>query len=234
MELFEIFIRAILSLFILFIITKIIGKKQVSELCLFDYVIGISIGNFAAEMTVNTEINYMNGVVAILVFGVLAYLINFLTMKSIVLRRFFVGTPTTLIQNGHIVMKNLKKVKFDINDLLEECRNNGYFDLSEIEFGIMEANGKLSVLSKANLKPLTPKDMKIKVSSSTLCGNVIIDGKIMKNNLKNMNKDIEWLMKELKIRGIDISNVLLATLDNSEKLCFYLKDDEIYPLEVLE
>lgn len=234
MELFEIFIRAILSLFILFIITKIIGKKQVSELCLFDYVIGISIGNFAAEMTVNTEINYMNGVVAILVFGVLAYLINFLTMKSIVLRRFFVGTPTTLIQNGHIVMKNLKKVKFDINDLLEECRNNGYFDLSEIEFGIMEANGKLSVLPKANLKPLTPKDMKIKVSSSTLCGNVIIDGKIMKNNLKNMNKDIEWLMKELKIRGIDISNVLLATLDNSEKLCFYLKDDEIYPLEVLE
>ena len=234
MELFEIFIRSILSLFILFIITKIIGKKQVSELCLFDYVIGISIGNFAAEMTVNTEINYMNGVVAILVFGVLAYLINFLTMKSIVLRRFFVGTPTMLIQNGHIVMKNLKKVKFDINDLLEECRNNGYFDLSEIEFGIMEANGKLSVLSKANLKPLTPKDMKIKVSSSTLCGNVIIDGKIMKNNLKNMNKDIEWLMKELKIRGIDISNVLLATLDNSEKLCFYLKDDEIYPLEVLE
>ena len=234
MELFEIFIRAILSLFILFIITKIIGKKQVSELCLFDYVIGISIGNFAAEMTVNTEINYMNGVVAILVFGVLAYLINFLTMKSIVLRRFFVGTPTMLIQNGHIVMKNLKKVKFDINDLLEECRNNGYFDLSEIEFGSMEAKGKLSVLPKANLKPLTPKDMKIKVSSSTLCGNVIIDGKIMKNNLKNMNKDIEWLMKELKIRGIDISNVLLATLDNSEKLCFYLKDDEIYPLEVLE
>lgn len=234
MELFMVFIRAIFSLTILFFVAKIIGKKQVSELSLFDYVIGISIGNFAAEMTVNIEINYLNGVVAILVFGISAYLVNILTMKSIVLRRFFIGTPTMLIQNGKIILDNLKKVKFDINDLLEECRNNGYFDLSEIEFGVMEANGKLSILPKADNKPVTPKDMKLKVNPSSLLGNVIIDGNIMKNNLKNMHKDIDWLMKELKVRGIALDNVLLATLDNNEKLCFYLKDDEVDPIQVLE
>lgn len=233
MEFFIIILRAFFSLIILFIVAKLIGKKQVSELSLFDYVIGISIGNFAAEMTVNMEISYMNGVIAVLVFGLSAYIVNYLTMKSIILRRFFIGTPTMLIQNGKIVTKNLKKVKFDINDLLEECRNNGYFDLSEIEFGIMEANGKLSILPKALYKPLTPKDMNLKPSNSTLCGNVIIDGKVMKNNLYNMNKDIKWLNKELKIRGIKLENVLLATLDDNLKLCFYLKDDVI-PKEVLE
>lgn len=234
MELLEVFVRALFSLAILFVIAKMIGKKQLSQLSIFDYVISISIGNFVAEMTVNPEINYFNGLVAILVFGLVAYSVSYLALKSIVLRRFFMGTPTVLIQNGKIIEKNLRKVKFTINDLLEECRNNGYFDLSEIDFGIMEANGKLSILPKAIYKPVTPKDMKLKVNHSCLCGNVIIDGKIMKNNLKNMHKDIEWLQKEMTIRGIELSNVLLATLDNSEKVSFYLRTDETDPLQVLE
>ena len=118
-EVGDVVIRAIVSLFTLFLVTKLLGKKQVSQLSLFDYVIGISIGNFAAEMTINVDSQYMNGTVAVLVFGLVAYIVSLLTMKSIHLRRFFMGRPTLLIQDGKMLMKGLKKVKFDVNDMLE-------------------------------------------------------------------------------------------------------------------
>ena len=200
-ELLDVTVRALSSLVTLFIVTKMLGKKQVSQLSLFDYVIGISIGNFAAEMTINLESNEINGIIAVIIFGLVAYIVSIVTMKSIVLRRFFIGTPTILIQNGKILEKNLRKVKFDINDLLEEIRSAGYFDLNEVEYAIMEVNGKLSVLPKSEYKPLTPKDMNIKVNKESICANIIIDSKIMHNNLKNMNKDEKWLFKELKVKG---------------------------------
>ena len=104
-ELFDVTIRAILSLITLFLITKMLGKKQVSQLSLFDYVIGISIGNFAAEMTINLETSEINGIWAVVLFGIFAYLVSYVTMKSIILRRFFMGTPTILVQNGKIIQK---------------------------------------------------------------------------------------------------------------------------------
>lgn len=234
-ELMDVTIRAILSLITLFLVTKMLGKKQVSQLSLFDYVIGISIGNFAAEMTINLESNEINGIWAVVLFGLVAYLISILTMKSIWLRRFFMGTPTLLIQNGKILEKNLKKVKFDINDMLEEIRIAGYFDLSQVEYAIMEANGTLSILPKSDYKPLTPKDMNIKVNKEGLCSNVVIDGKIMINNLKHINKDEVWLKKHLKIKGYnDITKILLVTIDENDKIVIYDRNHNIESKDVLE
>ena len=167
-EVFDTIARALISLTALFLVTKLLGKKQVSQLSLFDYVIGISIGNFAAEMTINMDSQYANGLTAIIVFGLIAYLVSYVTMKSMVLRRFFIGTPTILIQNGKLIEKNLKKVKFDINDLLEECRGSGYFDLTQIEYALLEANGKLSILPKGEYSPVTIKDMKLKATKQEL------------------------------------------------------------------
>ena len=129
-EILIVIIRGLISLITLFLITKLLGKKQVSQLSLFDYVIGISIGNFAAEITINLETSLINGTVAVVEFGLIAYAISILTMKSIKLRRFFMGVPTVLIDKGKLIEKALKKVHFDVNDLLEECRSNGYFDLN--------------------------------------------------------------------------------------------------------
>lgn len=234
-EVFDTIIRALLSLTALFLVTKLLGKKQVSQLSLFDYVIGISIGNFAAEMTINIESQYINGLTAVLVFGLVAYLVSYITLKSIILRRFFIGTPTILIQNGKLIEKNLKKVKFDINDLLEECRVNGYFDLGQIEYALMEANGQLSIMPKGEYSPVTIKDMKLKATKQELVANIIIDSKIMHNNLKNMKKDVAWLEQELKIKGYQtLDNILLATLDNNDKLAIYQRNvhDKIH--DVLE
>ena len=227
--------RALISLFTLFIVTKIVGKKQVSELSLFDYVIGISIGNFAAEMTINIDSPELNGILAVIIFGIVAYLVSWITMKSVILRRWLIGTPTIIIQDGKILKKNMKKVRLDINDLLEECRIKGYFDPSTIAFGIMEVNGEMSFLPKSEYKMLTPLDMQINPKKERLLANVIIDGKIMKNNLHIMNKNEEWLLKQLKIKGIvDINKILLCTLDNEQKVTIYGDNDDVQVLDILE
>lgn len=234
-EVLDVIVRSLLSLVTLFLVTKMLGKKQVSQLSLFDYVIGISIGNFAAEMSINLETNYINGTVAVIIFGIVAYIVSILTMKSIHLRRFFMGVPTILIEHGKLLINGMKKVKFDLNDLLEECRINGYFDISEIEYAIMETNGTVSILPKGDYKPITMKDMNLKAGKQGLCANVIIDSKIMKNNLDNIHKDEKWLRKELKIKGYkELDKILLATVDINEKLTVYERNDEIDPTDVLE
>lgn len=233
-ELFNVVIRGLLSLITLFLVTKLIGKKQVSQLSLFDYVIGISIGNFAAEMTINLESEELYGIIAVLLFGGIAYLVSVSTMKSIKLRRFFMGSPTILIEHGKILQDNFYKVKYDINDMLEQCRVNGYFDISEIDYAIVEANGELSILAKSEYLPVNRNDMKLKVSKNGLCANVIIDGKVMYNNLKKIKKDEKWLNKELRLKGKDISDIILATVDINDKVVFYERNKGVVSLDVLE
>jgi uncharacterized membrane protein YcaP (DUF421 family) len=234
-ELFIVILRGLISLFTLFFITKLLGKKQVSQLSMFDYVIGISIGNFSAEITTNLESSLIYGIVAVIEFGLIAYSISILTMKSIKLRRFFMGVPTVLIDKGKIIEKAVKKVHFDVNDLLEECRSNGYFDLSEIEYALMESNGKLSIMPKSAYKPVTIKDLNLKQEVQGLCANVVIDGQLMKNNIENMHKTEEWILHELKIKGykkLDI--ILLATLDINDKIIIYEKNEGANIYNVLE
>lgn len=235
LETLRIIPRSVIALVVLFIVTKLIGRKQVSELSLFDYVIGISIGNFAAEMILNFEVKYINGVVAVVTFGLVAYMVSIITMKSIFFRRILIGTPIMVIQNGKILENSMKKLRIDINDLLEQVRNNGYFDLDEIAFAIMETNGELSILPKSEYKPIINKDMNIKVEKSSLCANGIIDGNIMKNNLKNIGKDEEWLLHELKVKGyMDINTILLATVDGNNKVTVYEKNKYEKEINVLE
>lgn len=224
MEILDVFLRAILSLVTLFFVTKLLGKKQVSQLSLFDYVIGISIGNFAAEMTINTDSPYLNGIVAVIFFGVIAYGISRVTMKSIKLRRFFTGVPTVIIEKGVIIEDNLKRVNFDLNDFLQECRSSGYFNIDDIYYAIMEANGRISFLPKAGSSPVTNENMNLKIKQDGLCANVIIDSHIMERNLKNINKDKIWLEKKLKEKGKKLEDILLATVDVNEKLYVYEKN----------
>ena len=231
-ELLVVTYRSLLSLAALFLVTKMLGKKQVSQLSLFDYVIGISIGNFAAEMTINLESQTINGIIAVFIFGFVAFLISILTMKSMSLRRFFMSTPTILIEKGEILIEGLKKVKFDINDLLESCRIKGYFDISEIEYALMEANGELSILPKEKNRNVTLSDMNINKTQKGLYANVIIDGKIMKKNLEAINRSEEWLRKEIK--NIDLSNILLATVDNQYNIKIYFKNSKRIGQEILE
>lgn len=217
--------RTILVLIILFFITKMMGKKQISELNFFDYIVGITIGSIAADISLDIEKNMIAGIAALFIYGFISYIISFVSIKSILARRFFIGVPTVLVEKGKIIESGLKKSKIDVNDLLMEARENGYFNLDEIDYALMEVNGNISFLPKEKEKPVTKKDMKIKCSNEGLTVNGIIDGKYMVNNMKAINKDKEWLDHELKVNGYDnYDNILLATIDNNYKVTIYEKN----------
>ncbi len=217
--------RTILVLVILFFITKMMGKKQISELNFFDYVVGITIGSIAADISLDIEKDMIAGIAALFIYGGISYIISLVSMKSILARRFFIGVPTVLVEKGKIIESGLKKSKIDVNDLLMEARENGYFNLDEIDYALMEVNGNISFLPKEKEKPATKKDMKIKCSNEGLTVNGIIDGKYMGNNMAAINKDKEWLDHELKVNGYDsYDNILLATIDNNYKVTIYEKN----------
>ena len=225
MDFLMLIIKSIGSLLVLFILTNALGKKQINQLNMFDYVIGISIGNVVAEMTVNKEVVFFDGVIVMSIYSLIAIIISYITTKSIVLRRLISGTPTVIIENGKIIEKGLTKSKLDINELLEEARISGYFDISEIEYAFMEANGKISFLPKSKFKPVTPNDIKLNVPYKGLSTNVIIDGKIMINNLKCIDKNKEWLIARLNnMKYKEISNLLLVTIDTNEKITVFEKN----------
>lgn len=217
--------RTILVLVILFFITKMMGKKQISELNFFDYIVGITIGSIAADISLDIEKDMIAGIAALFIYGGISYIISLMSMKSILARRFFIGVPTVLVEKGKIIESGLKKSKIDVNDLLMEARENGYFNLDEIDYALMEVNGNISFLPKEKEKPATKKDMKIKCSNEGLTVNGIIDGMYMVNNMKAINKDKEWLDHELKVNGYDnYDNILLATIDNNYKVTIYEKN----------
>lgn len=231
---FEIVVRCIIAMTTLFFMTKLLGKKQVSELSLFDYVVGISIGNFASEMAINLEAEFFNAMLAIVVFGVLAYIISILTLKSLKLRKFFIGSPTILLEHGNLIYKNMKKSMIDVNDILSQAREMGYFDISEVEFAILEANGKISFLPKGEYKNVNIKDMNLKIEKQGLCANVIIDGNIMNDNLINIGKDEKWLLHELDVKGKNVSDILLATVDINDKIVIFDRRKDIDSKKILE
>ena len=221
-------LKGSIAVIYLFLVIKVLGKKQISELNIFDYIIGLSLGNIAAEMTVNKDITILTGLLAMTVYGLFSLLVSFLTSKSILARRFITGFPIVIIQDGKISREQLKKCKIDVNDLLQDARESGYFDISEINYAIMEPSGKISFLPKTKFHPITPHDMKLKVDNNGLSANLVIDGNIMEKNIEAIGHDKKWFLKRLENEGYkDVSNLLLVTCDNKEKLTIYKMDEKV-------
>lgn len=224
-ETVKILIRTIATLVILFILIKIIGKKQLSQMNFYDYITGITIGSIVADISLDIEKNFIAGVLSLIIYGVISVLISKICQKSIKSRIFFNGRATTLIDKGKILINNLRKASLDINELLSEARIMGYFDISNIDYAIMETNDKISFLPKEQEQPATKKDVRAKLSNTGLVYNVIIDTKVMEDTLTKIKKDKSWLDKELKVQGYkDYSNLLLVTVDNNNKVVVFEKN----------
>lgn len=225
----DIFLRTVLSAVILFFLAKLMGFKQISQFTYFDYVVGITIGSIAAEMSFDREIPYHYPVIAMVIYALIALGFSVVTIKSIKARRYLNGSPVVLIDKGEILDRNMKTVKLDINDLLSQCRSAGYFNITDLEYAVMEPNGVVSFLPKSGFRPLTPQDMSIKVQQETPAPSLIIDGHVMEENLKNAGYDENWLNKELDRLGVSkIHNVFFATLDSGNHLFCYLKNPDKY------
>lgn len=219
----EIALRSVISIAVLFVLAKLMGSKQISQLTFFDYIIGISIGSIAAEMSANDEVPFHFPLIAMAVYAVIAIAISAATVKSIRVRRFMNGTPTIVIDRGRIVRKNLKREHIDLNEMLTQCREQGYFNLADVEFAVLETNGRLSILPRSDRRPVTPADMNLTPPEEGLCANVIIDGVVMERHLKSIGKNREWLEGQLKAQKIKtVKDVLLGTCDTSGNFSAYL------------
>ncbi len=219
MLIYQTIIRSIISVSALFFLARLMGKKQIAQLNFFDYTVGISIGSIAAQGAIDPSISITDELVGLIIFTLFSLILTFVSTKSYTGRKVLDGMPIVLIENGKIIEQGLKKTKLTVNDLLEECRQKDVFNVSDIEFGILETSGKLSVLLKSTKRPLTPKDMNISVNQQGLCTNIIIDGKIIQNHLQLINQDEEWLNIELEKQQIEnYSNVLLAYVDDKGTL----------------
>jgi uncharacterized membrane protein YcaP (DUF421 family) len=211
------------------------GFKQISQLSFFDYVVGISIGSIAAEMASNKDIPFHFTVIAMLVYASGSLGISVITRKSIKARRFLTGTPIVMIERGKIIKENMKRAHYDMNDLLCQCRISGYFNISDIEFAIMETTGDISFIPKGLKKQLTPEDMSLNPKQEEVLANVIIDGRIMWDNLKNIGRNQEWLDKKLAEQKIkSVKEVLLATCDEDGNLSVFLEHERAHKNNVFE
>lgn len=222
-ETFKIIYRTILVLTIIFFLFKIMGKKQVSQMSMFDYITGITIGSIVADISLDIEKNLLGGIICLLIYCFTDLLLSYLGLKSLKLRNFFNGKETILIENGYINRKNMAKNKITINILETEARVNGYFNLNEINNAILEPTGKISFEPKESNKPVTKKDLSIKTDNKSIVYNIIIDGEIIEKNLKYINKNIKWLNYELKVLGKKKEDILLLTVDNNNKINIYSK-----------
>ena len=226
MELLNIVLTSIGSVVVLFILTKLMGKRQLSQLSMFDYINGITIGSIAAEMATSLEDDFLKPLLAMVIYALFSILISYVSCKSIVLRKFLSGEPLVLMKNGKIYENNLKKAKLDIDEFLVQCRNSGYFDVSNIEEALLEPNGKISFLPISKQRPVTPQDLNLSVPKDAFVINVIVDGNIMKENLKYTGNEEKWLKKQLDKQGISrVEDVFLATWDYYNNFKAYLKKE---------
>lgn len=221
MDIIKVILTTFFSALILFIIAKIMGHRQVSQLDFFDYITGITIGSIAAEMATDLETPWKPAI-AMVVYGVISFLLNLITSKFPRTRKYINGSPAILMSNGKLYRKNMKKAKLDLSEFLMMCREEGYFDLNDIQTAVFENNGKLTVLPKSLNRPATPEDLKLNPKEDNISTEIIMDGRILEDNLKRMGLDLTWLNKQLKAQGYrNAKEIYLGLCDKDNQLSLF-------------
>ena len=225
MEVFTVILASLFSAAVLFIIAKIIGHKQVAQLEFFDYITGITIGSIAAELATTLDKPWWKPTVSMIVFGVITVILSVLTRKLPRSRKFINGTPTIVLNDGKLYRKNMKKAKLELSEFLLLCRQEGYFNLDDIQTAVYEYNGKLSILPVSTKRPLNPEDMKLSPPPEHIGTEVIMDGRILGGNLRRRNLSEAWLQKELKAQGYQSAKqIFLGVCGKDDRLTLYPSD----------
>ncbi|MGB9792010.1 MAG: DUF421 domain-containing protein [Thermacetogeniaceae bacterium] len=224
----KIALQTVLSFFSVLVLTRILEKEQLSHLTYYEYVTGITLGSLAAGLAIDTVVPPGAALLSLVIYAALTYLMGYVSLKSRVARKLLEGEPTIVIQNGKIMEENMKKLRYNVDDLLVQLREKGYFNISDVEFAILEPHGKLSVLPKASKKPVTREDLQIPCSYEGIATELIVDGEVIYQNLKQNNLDEAWLIDQLEKQGIHSpKEVLYAGLDTQGNLYVDKKQDEL-------
>lgn len=233
-EVYQAFLHAIIVYILLLVLTRIIGKKLLGQITFFDFVIGISLGTIGGAF-VTTEVKGFYVLLSASVLAALVFLTGLITLKSTTIRKLIEGEPIVVIQNGKIFENNMRKVRYNQDDLAMQLREKDVFDFSEVEFAILEPHGKLSVLKKSYYQAVTPEDLNRPTPYKGLSTELIRDGRIEAANLRQNNLNYEWLYNQLANQGIkEIENVFLASLSTDGTLYIDEKKDRLSYIQRIE
>lgn len=225
-ELIVIVIRSLISFIVLLLLTRLMGKRQVSQLTFFDYIVGITIGSIAAEMSFDQNVRIINGITSLLIWGLIPFILAIISLKSRIFQQLIDGKPTIIIKNGEILEKSMKKVFLSIDELMLLLREKNIFKISDVEIAILETNGQLSVLKKTSQQPVTPQMLKMVLKQEKAPTLLIVDGQILYKNLATLGYSEEWLMKEIRKQGAtNTDEVFLAQVSSDGELFVDLYED---------
>lgn len=228
MEVLQVILASVFSAAILFLIAKVIGHKQVAQLEFFDYITGITIGSIAAELATTLDKPWWKPTISMLVFGAVTVALSFITRSFARSRKFINGTPTIIMNGGKIYRENMKKAKLELSEFMLLCRQEGYFNLNDIQTAVFEYNGKLSILPVSTKRPLNPEDMQLTPKPEHIGTEIIMDGRIMGDNLKRKGLSNEWLIKELKKQGYkSAKEIFLAICYGENQLMVFPIKNEV-------
>ncbi len=223
----EILIRAIVLFIVLFIIVKLLGKKQIKNLTLYDYILSITIGSIAADTIISLDTPLYDGILALVVFGAIGYLSSLLSYHNHTVEEIMDGEPLILFENNDFNYENLETAKLSVAKVLENCRLKGCFDINELDCAVLEPSGDISILLKGKAQPITSNDLKSTVQKNskkqTLNHLVIVDGVLNEEELKKAKKSYHWLTNYLKEKEILLERVTLLSIDKNNKITLFSK-----------
>lgn len=207
------FIRTIILYILVLVVMRFMGKREISQLQPFELAISIMIADLATIPMAEPGIPITNGIIPILGLLIMHLTISVINLKSVKLREIMCGKPSILIYRGRIVEKNIKKERFTINELEERLRGNNVFNIGDVEYAILETSGQVTVIQKPNKRTTIPEDFNIMPEYEGIAYDLVVDGKIMKQNLEKLGKDYNWLLKQVDAFGIKPEDALIATID---------------------
>ena len=212
------FIRSILLYIIVLIVMRIMGKREIGQLQPFELAISIMIADLASTPMADSGIPITNGIIPILALLVMHLLISLLNIKSIKAREILCGKPAILIYRGRIDEKMLKKERFTINELEERLRGNNIVNIGDVEYAILETSGQITVIEKPEKRNVTLGDLNIDAKYEGITYDLVVDGQVMYENLKKINKDYNWLKKQVLKYGIEPKQALIVTIDGKGEI----------------
>ncbi|MCX8132243.1 MAG: DUF421 domain-containing protein [Clostridia bacterium] len=217
---FETSLRTAIGFTILLILTRLLGKKQLGQLTIFTYITGIAMGNIAGDMVVHRDIKLVDGVTGLIVWAVMTFIVELISLKSSKARTFLDGEPAIVIKKGVIMQKELSSQRLNMDDLTMMLRINNVYSIKDVDYAILEPNGQLSVLKKPHLESITKQDMNLQTNNrNNVPTEIIVDGKLVSKNLKEHNLSEEWLDLQLKQARISsVNEVFYAEYQNDGSL----------------
>ena len=232
----DIFLQTLIAFFAILFITRILGRQQVAQLTVYEYINGITFGSIAATVATDLGQSTVGHILGLFLFGSLTLLIGYISKKHRSFSKVIQGEPVLVIQDGHIFEKNLSRFHYTIDDLTHLLRKKDVFNITDVKYAILETTGEVSILKIAQKENIKVEDVNLQTTQEELITDIIVTGIIIYDNLKKRDVSMKWLTSQLKMMGVrDIKDIYYATLDKDKNIYIdYFNDNLNNPVEITE